>query len=139
MTKKGEVKMTKNELLEYTELGAELRALEEEYREARSFTDEGKSFFIKDISTSPEMDRILYKLTKLEHIYFDKWNENITKRIDIVRAINSLDDPTERTLMLYRYIKGLTWENVCRKINYSWVQTHKIHNRALDKLTKYDQ
>ncbi|MBQ3065357.1 MAG: hypothetical protein IJC98_03875 [Clostridia bacterium] len=34
----------------------------------------------------------------------------------------------------YRYIDGLSWENVCEKMNYSWRQTHRIHSAMLDKL-----
>lgn len=43
-------------------------------------------------------------------------------------------EPVERTLFRYRYIEGLTWEEVCVAIGYSWRQTHNIHGRALDKL-----
>lgn len=42
--------------------------------------------------------------------------------------------PTERKLLRHRYIKGMTWENVCVAMSYSWRQTHNIHAKALDKL-----
>lgn len=41
---------------------------------------------------------------------------------------------TERMLMRYRYIEGLTWEEVAVAINYSWMQMHRIHAKALAKL-----
>ena len=40
----------------------------------------------------------------------------------------------ERRLMRCRYIDGLTWEEVCVRIGYSWRQTHNIHAKILDKL-----
>ena len=43
-------------------------------------------------------------------------------------------EPTERKLARFRYIDGLTWEEVCDVMAYSWRQTHRIHGRMLDKL-----
>ncbi len=42
--------------------------------------------------------------------------------------------PTERDLIRFKYMDGLTWEEVCIAINYSWTQTHRIHSAALIKL-----
>lgn len=42
--------------------------------------------------------------------------------------------PTERDLIRYKYMDGLTWEEVCIAIRYSWAQTHRIHSAALIKL-----
>lgn len=47
--------------------------------------------------------------------------------------IESLE-PMERKLMRCRYIDGLTWEEVCVAIGYSWRQTHNIHGRILGKM-----
>lgn len=49
---------------------------------------------------------------------------------DIIESL----EPGERKLMRCRYIDGLTWEEVCVAIGYSWRQTHNIHARILDKL-----
>lgn len=54
--------------------------------------------------------------------------------VEVETLIASLDDPTQRDLLRYRYIDGLTWEAVCVAINYSWRGTHDIHGAALDKL-----
>lgn len=54
--------------------------------------------------------------------------------VEVETMIASLDDPTQRDLLRYRYIDGLTWEAVCVAINYSWRGTHDIHGAALDKL-----
>lgn len=42
--------------------------------------------------------------------------------------------PTERMLIRYRYMDGLTWESACVTMGYSWTQTHRIHSAALIKL-----
>ena len=56
----------------------------------------------------------------------------------IEMMIDSLE-PAERKLMRHRYIEGLTWENVCVAMNYSWRQTHNIHGQALDKLVEAEK
>ncbi len=52
---------------------------------------------------------------------------------EIENLIDGLE-PGERRLMRCRYIDGMTWEEVCVRIGYSWRQTHNIHSRILDKL-----
>ena len=67
------------------------------------------------------------------------------KRDEISAAMLAIEDtieglePVERTLLRYRYICGMTWENVCVAMNYSWRQTHNIHAKALDKLVEQNQ
>ena len=47
----------------------------------------------------------------------------------IERQIRQMED--EREVLRLRYIKGLKWEEVALKMNYSWKWVHKIHGRAL--------
>lgn len=70
---------------------------------------------------------------ELQGLYRTRLAELATEQLEIEKAIESLE-PTERSLMRFRYIDGLTWEEVCVRINYGWVQTHRIHGRALAKL-----
>jgi DNA-directed RNA polymerase specialized sigma24 family protein len=56
----------------------------------------------------------------------------------IENLIDSLE-PGERRLMRCRYIDGMTWEEVCVAIGYSWRQTHNIHSRILDKLLEREE
>lgn len=51
---------------------------------------------------------------------------------DLIKGL----DPTERKLARLRYIEGLTWEEVCVEMNYSWKQVHRIHSRILNTLEK---
>ena len=57
-----------------------------------------------------------------------------TALVEVETLIASLDSPTQRDLLRYRYIDGLTWEAVCVAINYGWRQAHNLHGAALDKL-----
>lgn len=71
-------------------------------------------------------------LELLDH-YREKEKELTAEQLAIEQAIDSLDY-IERALLRAYYIDGLTWEQVCVAISYSWTQTHRIHGRALEKL-----
>ena len=72
------------------------------------------------------------------HIILQERYKNQLRRLaaaqaEIENLIESLE-PGERRLMRCRYIDGMTWEEVCVRIGYSWRQTHRIHGKMLDKL-----
>lgn len=52
---------------------------------------------------------------------------------EIENAIEVLE-PRERTLIRLHYAQGLTWEEVCVAMTYSWRQVHRIHAKALETL-----
>lgn len=52
---------------------------------------------------------------------------------EIESAIEVLE-PRERTLIRLHYAQGLTWEEVCVAMTYSWRQVHRIHAKALEIL-----
>jgi DNA-directed RNA polymerase specialized sigma subunit len=67
----------------------------------------------------------------------DRYKKQIRQMIEEQAAIETMIEglePTERKLARFRYIDGLTWEDVCEKMVYSWRQTHRIHGRMLDNL-----
>ena len=65
--------------------------------------------------------------------YHEKLDELDAALLTVEDMIDGLE-PGERKLMRHRYIDGLTWEEVCVAIGYSWRQTHNIHAKCLDKL-----
>ena len=56
-------------------------------------------------------------------------------RRDIRAVITTLEDDILQTLMLYRYIDGMTFEQIAVKMNFSWRWTITLHGRALEKLS----
>ena len=80
------------------------------------------------------VERMVAKKFELQ----DRYAGRLATLADAQKAIEDMIEslePVERLLARYRYIDGLTWENVCDKLCYSWKQTHRIHGRMLDKLT----
>lgn len=49
----------------------------------------------------------------------------------IERQIRQMENEDEQEVLRVRYIKGLKWEEVALKMNYSWKQVHRIHSSAL--------
>ena len=78
------------------------------------------------------------EIISLRELYERKRDEISDAMLAVEDAIEGLE-PVERTLLRYRYIYGMTWEQVSVAMNYSWRQTHKIHARALDKLAMQEQ
>ena len=50
---------------------------------------------------------------------------------DLLAAINSVDDETQKTLLTLRYVEGLNWREIAEKLHYEERQTYVIHGRAL--------
>ncbi len=61
----------------------------------------------------------------------DKLSDMTSK---VYKAINSLNDPTLETLLMYRYIKGLSWEEIAVKMNYNSRWILRLHGKALTKI-----
>ena len=86
---------------------------------------------------SPDADKIgnvLWKIQQKEIKYLAKLDVILNEEKEIEKVIDALKDSRERTIMRYRYISGLEWEEVCVKAHYSWRQTHYLHSSALEKI-----
>jgi RNA polymerase sigma factor (sigma-70 family) len=104
--------LTKEELQEYRPIKTELEALTVMLRKITPGTDEADS------------------LTK----YYNEKKKRLTERLQQLEdALNGLT-PTERTIMRLRYIDGLSWLAVSRRVHYSKSQVRRHHVKALDKL-----
>lgn len=77
---------------------------------------------------------VLSKIQEKEIRYLAKLDVILSEEEEIEKFIDSLEDSRERTVMRYRYISGLEWEEVCVKAHYSWQHTHRLHANALNKL-----
>ncbi len=51
---------------------------------------------------------------------------------EVLDNIEGLEDEEEKDVLLYRYIKDMTWEKICVEMNVSWRKVHYIHKRALE-------
>jgi hypothetical protein len=71
------------------------------------------------------------KVAELRESLMDKINQLAAVRIEIERAIGTVQDDTQRRLLRLRYIKGMTLQQIAVEMNYSWRHIYNIHGYAL--------
>ena len=71
------------------------------------------------------------KVAELRESLIDKINQLVAVRIEIERAIGTVQDDTQRRLLRLRYIKGMTWEQIAVEMHYGYQWVCKLHGRAL--------
>ncbi len=85
-----------------------------------------------------ENNKIQSTIEKLE-----EQEEKINKKIDLLyevkedieKTLHTVEDDTLRVLLRYRYINGLTWEEIAVTMNYDYRWILRLHGKALNKLT----
>ena len=138
MTEREQIRLEiKEQLNSYRELKAEHKQLLGELRLLEEIMDGPSSPNMDGMPRSPgvsnPVERMVTKYIMLEERYRAQLDKLVGQQVAIENMIEQLDS-TERRLARFRYIDGLTWENVCERMCYSWRQTHRIHGRILDKL-----
>lgn len=76
---------------------------------------------VKIIDLESEIDRDIDTLVDLKR--------------EIQAVINNVEDEKYRILLELRYINQMSWEEIAVHLGYDLRYTHKIHGRALQKVT----
>lgn len=133
--------MTKNELKKqlhrYRDLKAEYRQIEQELERIEAIMTAPRPANLDGMPRSPGAgDPVLAAVS--QHIALaERYRAKLEQLAEAQTAIEDMIEglePMERQLMRRRYIEGLTWEEVCVAIGYSWSRTHDIHGGILNKL-----
>ena len=131
--------MTKDRLRNYANLKEECEQLRRQLEELEATLYCPKIQRLNGMPSAPSKENALELMiarhVELQERYEAKIAEMTTEMLQIEAAIEALD-PTARMLLRYRYIDGLKWEEVCVRMNYSWMQTHRIHANALNRLSE---
>lgn len=133
--------MTKERLRRYQAIKREIEQIQDKIADVEAALYSPKIPKMSGMPTAPStqpgsaLETLAIHHIELQGIYQTRLAELLDEQLAVEQAIEALE-PTERMLMRYRYLDGLTWEEVCVQINYCWVQTHRIHARALEKLRK---
>lgn len=80
-----------------------------------------------------EAQRYVEKKETLEELYRKKYRTLLEAQTAVENAIESLP-PELRRLMRYRYLDGMTCEQVCVELSCSWDTFHRWHRKALAML-----
>lgn len=73
----------------------------------------------------------VYKLIDLEERITAEIDRYVDMREGAAICIDRLPLANERAVLRYRYLCGMKWEDIAEKMNYSLMQLHRIHARAL--------
>ena len=84
-------------------------------------------------SGSP-IERPMDKVLEIEKEVDREIDELQIVRQEIRNTLNQLEDENLKLLMEYRYIDGLTWEQIAVKMHYGFQWVCKLHGRALNRL-----
>lgn len=134
--------MTKEELQRYRAIVHERKMVALELEELRALLYGVRSPVITGLPGSSVRRRSTIEanvseytedLQALEEHYQELGARLLRQQLAIEKAIDSLE-PTARLLLRHRYIEGMKWEEICVAMNYSWRQTHRLHNAALRDL-----
>ena len=132
--------MTKERLRKYRDLRQELEQIEQKIETMESALCSPKIQRITGMPSAPSRGGNGKEDLMAEHIelleYYEGQKASLkAEQLAIEKAIEYLDYRDRTVLRLY-YIDGLTWEQVCVVVNYSWRQVHNIHSAALMKLAE---
>lgn len=120
-------------LLEYPALDRRIKRLQAEKQgwmeKATAVTP-----VLSDMPKGGGADKIQNAVCRIADIEADI-NREIDRQIDlrerIETAICAIPDGRLRDLMRYRYIDGLTWEQIAVEMHYSYVHICRMHGQAL--------
>lgn len=131
-------------LTQYTDLQAEIKDLEKRIKKLENFKVEHdkvvgsdsefpyhpRSFKIEGYNIQ-DVDR----LNKLKEVLIERKIKCEELKLQIEKFISNIPDSRTRRVFQYRYIDGLTWQQVSRRIGgYEESYARKIHDRYLGGL-----
>lgn len=133
--------MTSQEKKEFLSRYLEILAEEKDIREEIAYWESKAQKVTASWSAVPSggksSDKVqtgAIKIAELRESLIDKINHLVAVRIEIERAISTVQDDTQRRLLRLRYIKGMTWEKIAAEMNYTYQWVCELHGRALNKV-----
>lgn len=133
--------MTKERLRGYRTLLQEKKTLEQQIETVEATLLHPQIQKIKHTPAGPSGGNALEDLAAKHLELIDLYHAKLAEIAQELQAIETGIDtlpPTERVLLRLRYVHGLTWEEVCVDMSYSWRQVHRIHAKALEALREQD-
>lgn len=138
---KGGFGLTSQEKKEFLSRYLEILAEEKDIREEIAYWESKAQKVTSSWSAVPSggkgSDKVqmgAIKIAELRESLIDKINHLVAVRIEIERAIGTVQDDTQRRLLRRKYINGLTLEQIAVEMHYSYVHTCRIHGYALSNI-----
>lgn len=113
------------------------RAIDEAYDRATSCTQRLKAVQVTSSGTGDRLAEDVIKIAdsteQLKEVI-----QGIDRELqDILRAIDSVGDEMQKTVLTLRYIEGLDWLKISECTGYETANVYKLHGRGLWHVEKY--
>lgn len=83
------------------------------------------------------IENAMAKIVDMENIISSDMELLMVALSEIRALIATVDDPVLRLILHKRYLCYQKWEQIAADLNYSWKQTHRLHNKALNKILTF--
>lgn len=100
------------------------------YGRAVSYESDGS----QHISGDNHIENAMLKVVEYEEKINAEIDELVNKRIEIEKAINSVDDEVLQEILTRRYLQFQKWERIAVEMHYSIQWVFKLHGQALSKI-----
>lgn len=131
----------KSFLRRYRSAEKRIKALERAIREAEERATD-ISVHIKEVSVmssgsqQPMADSVIKALDASAQLWEEKLNADRVLA-EVLEAINSVPDEMQKTILLMRYVTGMSWIEIQETIGYEISNTYILHGRALQAVNRW--
>jgi DNA-directed RNA polymerase specialized sigma subunit len=80
------------------------------------------------------MEDVIVKIMAMENEINADIDRLVSLKKEIIRAIKSVNNPEQQTLLELRYLCFRTWEEISVEMDYSIQQIYRIRDKALGKI-----
>lgn len=113
----------------------EIEQLEEEIRRLGAQAEGMRSMGggVAGSSGDNPMQACIDQMLEFQRMLTERLAENMKLRGSIENSIAAVEDAKLRLLLRYRYIEGMTFEEIAVKMFYSYMQICRLHGQALEQ------
>lgn len=138
---KGYANPAKTFLMQYRALSIQLDSIRSEVQRKRdsltSITVQLKQDVVKGSGVSDRMAEAIAQIVDAEAQFAEIIGQITKAQREIMEAIKSVENETQKAVLMLRYVEGLDWISIQERIGYERTQTLVIHGRALVAVNKW--
>lgn len=138
---KGYANQAKTFLMQYRALSIQLDSIRREVQRKRdsltSITVQLKPDVVKGSGVSDRMAEAIAQIVDAEAQFAEIVGQITKTQREIMEAIKSVENETQKAVLMLRYVEGLDWISIQERIGYERTQTLVLHGRALIAVNKW--
>lgn len=78
-----------------------------------------------------DLSDYMAKMDELTSYLVEKYKRCMGIEVDIYQRLDNMDRQEEREVLRYRYIDGMTWEQIAQRTGYVLRHIYRLHGSAL--------